>query len=660
MGNSDSKERRRIETEQAINTIHSRIEEEDINFESKEPILALKESLERKEFSGEPSDSSRNGLEIGRVDPERVDSTTTWPHSVQGRLVARVGKRRLLGSGTIIGPQLVLTCAHNVYSRDTGIALDKKKISFYPGMNGLLVPFGVHKVIEAYYPEEYKDNENEDYALLVLDNRIGDYTGYFGIQQYNRESLSNIQAKIYGYPALKTGQREYDHYLWGMEGPFQLNEYDMIDHTIDTSGGQSGSAIYLEEDNKYHIIGVHVKTMNTSSQGVYLNEARIDRIKGWIKDYYKKYSLITEIDTSKLRNAYELLIALDKGRFNLGNLSVLKLIDIDLQPKQAVKLAQANLKSLLILDLSINLIGDEGATALSRAKFIHLTELSLWNNKIGDVGATALSKAKLIHLKDLNLSSNQIGDEGAAALSRSNFINLTNLLLWSNQIGDAGAIALSKSKFINLTTLNLSINQIGDLGVAGLYRANFPNLTQLYLSSNQIGDFGVTALSQASFINLTTLDLSINTIRDLGVAALSHANFINLTTLLLSGNQIGDQGALALSQGNFINLTTLDLSRNLIKDDGAILLSEATFINLKDLYLSTNQVGDAGTIALSRGNFINLSRLDLSNNQIGDSGVDALTQANFRDIKVLYLWSNQIGEEAITKLRNKYTQAIIN
>jgi hypothetical protein len=42
-----------------------------------------------------------------------------------------------------------------------------------PAMNGLNCPFGVIRVVEWYYPEEYKTTGKEDYAVLELDQDIG-------------------------------------------------------------------------------------------------------------------------------------------------------------------------------------------------------------------------------------------------------------------------------------------------------------------------------------------------------------------------------------------------------------------------------------------------------------------------------------------------------
>jgi hypothetical protein len=77
----------------------------------------------------------------------------------------------------------------------------------------------------------------------------------------------------------------------------------MIHHVIDTEGGQSGSSLYIEEDRKYYVIGVHViRVIGKINKATYLNEARIARIKGWIRDFSTKFNAEIYEDFSKRFN----------------------------------------------------------------------------------------------------------------------------------------------------------------------------------------------------------------------------------------------------------------------------------------------------------------------------------------------------------------------
>ena len=142
MGSSSSKKTGGSSSKEALNIIHSIIDLQEVKFECRQPVLPPKESSKKTEISGIPSDLSRNECIIGEIvavrdGRERVDATNRWPHSVQGRFAARVKSHQtLLGSGTMIAPNLVLTCAHNLYIRKENkkksIKIDKKSMTFYP------------------------------------------------------------------------------------------------------------------------------------------------------------------------------------------------------------------------------------------------------------------------------------------------------------------------------------------------------------------------------------------------------------------------------------------------------------------------------------------------------------------------------------------------
>jgi len=108
------------------------------------------------------------------------------------------------------------------------------------------------------------------------------------------------------------------------------------------------------------------------------------------------------------------------------------------------------------LNISYNLLGDDGAAILAHSK--NFTWLDISGNQIGPLGAEAL--AKNTHLKTLILSSNVVGDKGAIALAQNT--TLVQLFLSYNHIGNNGSLALSQNK--TLDTLNVNYNFIAEEG----------------------------------------------------------------------------------------------------------------------------------------------------------------------------------------------------
>ena len=82
----------------------------------------------------------------------------------------------------MIAPTIVLTCAHNVYSRPTNQKTTDLK--FTPGINGNKGSRSV-KVKKSHFPVEYQtlvDRYSEyDFAVLELEGELEKMHGYVGI-----------------------------------------------------------------------------------------------------------------------------------------------------------------------------------------------------------------------------------------------------------------------------------------------------------------------------------------------------------------------------------------------------------------------------------------------------------------------------------------------
>jgi V8-like Glu-specific endopeptidase len=81
----------------------------------------------------------------------------------------------MVGTGFLIAGDLVLTVAHNIYSRSRGECF--KDLVFYPGVSGELANILPIKIVGFRYPKQYeaclsKDTLDYDYALLKLERRV--------------------------------------------------------------------------------------------------------------------------------------------------------------------------------------------------------------------------------------------------------------------------------------------------------------------------------------------------------------------------------------------------------------------------------------------------------------------------------------------------------
>ncbi|NWV54682.1 DRC5 protein, partial [Daphoenositta chrysoptera] len=150
---------------------------------------------------------------------------------------------------------------------------------------------------------------------------------------------------------------------------------------------------------------------------------------------------------------------------------------------------------LLELDLSHNLIRDNGAQALGKLiSHSRLETLNLCNNQIHHLGAQALAQglAESSTLTSLNLRLNFVEDKGGEAIGRALLTNtsLKSLHLGSNNLSEPTAAVFSQvlAQNTTLTSINFSCNHLGLDGGKQLLEglANNKTLTELDLRHTEV------------------------------------------------------------------------------------------------------------------------------------------------------------------------------
>lgn len=152
------------------------------------------------------------------------------------------------GSGVMVGPNDVLTAAHVVYDTMAGGVAESVVVT--PALDGLDAPFGAFNTATInYYPIDddgdglILDYESEtDFAVLGLNERVGDTTGVFGLDPDPETGSYNVT----GYPgAYET------HGLPRMTNEYGLARADHDTFTlgyidIETHPGSSGGPLWQE------------------------------------------------------------------------------------------------------------------------------------------------------------------------------------------------------------------------------------------------------------------------------------------------------------------------------------------------------------------------------------------------------------------------------
>ena len=199
-------------------------------------------------------------------DDRRAFRDTAYPWSTIGLVQTNRGA----GSGVMIGPRHLLTVSHVIdWTAPPGFAADWVRFtpSFYDGNAPFGEAYGSHIY---WYVQEDGDgfisgNEGDyDYAVVVLDRRLGETTGWMGARGYDDDWDDLDVWSHMGYPAdLNLGQRP----TW--QGGFTVDGTDedaqSILHRADVFPGQSGGPVFGFWSGDVGPRAVAVQSWQTSS-----------------------------------------------------------------------------------------------------------------------------------------------------------------------------------------------------------------------------------------------------------------------------------------------------------------------------------------------------------------------------------------------------------
>ncbi|AOS61078.1 trypsin-like serine peptidase [Actinoalloteichus hymeniacidonis] len=172
----------------------------------------------------------------------RVLDTTAFP----SRAVVQVTAAEIGGcSGFLVSADTVVTAGHCVHAGGTGDLADFfTDFRILPGRNAGTVPFGSCGVTQSWTDLSWVDeaDTDQDWGVLKLGCSIGNTVGWFGMS-WQENSFDGTHVTIRGYPADKPAGT-----MWFHGGPIRQSPAKKLRYTVDTVGGQSGSAVYDDVD----------------------------------------------------------------------------------------------------------------------------------------------------------------------------------------------------------------------------------------------------------------------------------------------------------------------------------------------------------------------------------------------------------------------------
>lgn len=169
-----------------------------------------------------------------------------------------------VGTGFMIGENIMATCGHCVYDHDLGGWAET--IEVIPATNGTSRPYGTTYVTHMTTYNGWTESALEPYDIAVckLGTDMGNTTGWFGLK-WQTASYTGNYAYLAGYPAEPRLLRAY--------GEITFSNADYLQYQIDMEGGQSGSPLYkYDSEHGWQAIGVNRGETSTFNRAVRITE----------------------------------------------------------------------------------------------------------------------------------------------------------------------------------------------------------------------------------------------------------------------------------------------------------------------------------------------------------------------------------------------------
>jgi glutamyl endopeptidase len=218
----------------------------------------------------------------GPDDRVQITNTSVYPWRVHASLLIQAADNSMWsGTGWFIGPHTLATAGHVVYIKNSGVAGRDgwvKSIKVMPGRNGSSLPYGSVTSTNFRSVNGWMNSgdENYDYGAMVIPTELGATTGWFGFGVWSDKDLVASTGNISGYPGDKPGGTQwYDARQIASVGSRKVY-YD-----IDTSGGQSGSAVYRIINGGRYAVAVHAYGGASTNSGTRIVQPVYDNLLTW-------------------------------------------------------------------------------------------------------------------------------------------------------------------------------------------------------------------------------------------------------------------------------------------------------------------------------------------------------------------------------------------
>jgi V8-like Glu-specific endopeptidase len=220
------------------------------------------------------------------------------------RIVARTAKGGVsYGTGILIGPYHVLTCAHVIFPPQDQLT---KEIIVFPGQNGPDSHCRIKSdgwAVSPAYRETNCNTAGEDYGIIRLSCPMN--PGVVPLRAFNLTTLAGATVSLAGYPGRRSEKARHMYFSRGTircgvtitscTGTLAKGNANfltvpitpttsLISHDLDTAPSQSGSPMWIVQAGGRFLIALHAGRIagNTRGKAVLLNDTVRSRVADWM------------------------------------------------------------------------------------------------------------------------------------------------------------------------------------------------------------------------------------------------------------------------------------------------------------------------------------------------------------------------------------------
>lgn len=246
-----------------------------------------------------------------------VTNTDVWPYRATGFLnmiyyvcnndTHETDTRTFIGSAFLLGPNLIATCGHCIYSDQTDSYVDGNGVThseyndniynptfadvlvFSAAKNQNYLPYSSIIITKAYLENYYYTSMQKDWACCVLGANVGNSTGYYDkIANFYEEDYG---VESFGYPSTSNGKMfetsstmfEFESNGWYYRTYLTLN------------GGHSGGPMFVQVDNTRYVCGIASYTSGSYSGGIRIDAFMYHFLNSFISSRHIDYPSLSII-----------------------------------------------------------------------------------------------------------------------------------------------------------------------------------------------------------------------------------------------------------------------------------------------------------------------------------------------------------------------------